>query len=214
MWEGFLLKSGGLNLIGFAISLFLAQLFFITPTTFAATVVTATPAVYKVTLKKLEVSTNGGTTWITLKEADQEMDIASVTAGQVAAGYVSNAALPVGTYNRMRVTISATFKMQGFAYYNTNDRTYFTTAGGDSNVTGNVSDTSQFSGYAEQGITVPGQTQLQSEFDLSSTPMTITMGGTQKAKVSFDVTNTLLLDDTSGTIDFYPAQPVVTQSLS
>lgn len=180
----------------------------------AATVATATPAVYKVTLKKLELSTNGGSAWITIKEADQEMDIASVSGGQVAAGYVSNAAIPVGTYNRIRVTISATFKMHGFAYYNTENRTYFTTASGDSSVVGNVSNTAQFTGYAEQSITIPGQTQLQSEFDMSASPLIIKMGTTQKATINFDVTNTLLLDDTSGTVDFYPSQPVVTQTLS
>ena len=199
---------------GWAVFLLLAELFFVDSFSLAATVATATPAVYKVTLKKLELSTNGGSTWITIKEADQEMDIASVNAGQVAAGYISNVSIPVGTYNRMRVTISATFKMQGFAYYNTNNKTYFTTASGDSNVDGNVSSIASFTGYAEQSITIPGQTQLQSEFNLSGSPMTIKMGAIQKATVSFDVTNTLVLDDTSGTVDFYPSQPVVTQTLS
>ncbi len=193
---------------------FLALSFLFVVRSDAATVATATPAVYKVTVQKFEASTDGGTTWITIKQQNQEMDIASVTAGQVAAGYVSDIGIPVGTYNRIRVTVSATFKMQGFAYYSSDNRTYFTTASGDSSVAGNVSDTSQFTSYGELSITLPGQTQIQSEFNLSGSTMIVAKGITRKCTVSFDVANTLVLDDTSGVVDFYPAQPTVTQTIS
>lgn len=46
---------------------------------------TGTPTVYKVTVWKVEFSADGGTTFITLREADQEIDIASVNAGALAA---------------------------------------------------------------------------------------------------------------------------------
>lgn len=198
----------------FLLAVFLTLSFLSAARSDAATVATATPVVYKVTVQKFEASTDGGTTWITIKQQNQEMDIASVTAGQVAAGYVSGIGIPIGTYNRIRVTVSATFKMQGFAYYASDNRTYFTTAGGDSSVAGNVSDTAQFTSYGELSITIPGQTQIQSEFNLSGSTMTIAKGINRKVTVNFDVANTLVLDDTSGTVDFYPAQPTVTQTIS
>ena len=196
----------------------LATLFFIllvfVHQSYAVTVTQATPTVYKLTMQKFEVSSDKGTTWTTLQQKNQEIDIASVNAGQVAAGYVSDAAMAVGVYNRIRVTISATFTMQGFAYYTSQNTTYFTTASGISSIAGNVSNTSLMTNYGQLSITIPGQTQLSSTFDLSSTPIVIAQGKTQKVTVSFDVTSTLTLDDTSGLVNFYPSEPTVTQTIS
>ena len=74
---------------------------------------TATPTVYKMTMKKVEASSNGGTSYITIGEGDQTINVASVSAGAKAADYIKAVSLPDGFYNRMRVTISNVFTLQG-----------------------------------------------------------------------------------------------------
>lgn len=96
---------------------------FITAALSCAQQATGTPSVYKVTLKQLEFSFDSGATFTTVKTADLEIDLASVTAGAVAATYVTAAEIlilinsgvldPTKTYNRIRATISCTIKLKG-----------------------------------------------------------------------------------------------------
>ena len=77
--------------------------------------VTGPAAVYKVTMKKVELCT--GSTSVTdcqnsivIGSGDQEVDIASVGAGSAAAAYGDPALLPLGeTYTHMRVTVDRKF---------------------------------------------------------------------------------------------------------
>jgi hypothetical protein len=197
--------------------IFYLSIFFVSLNLFAGTelfaqrVARGTPSIYKVTMIKLEMSQNSGTTWFTVADSQLELDIASVEAGQKAGDWVSNVSLPIGTYNRMRHTVSATFKMRGYAYYNTTNRTYFTTPNGISNVVGNVTDTSQMPSYGEQSITiseggeVSGGRVVHEEED----NIAISADAPMRERVTFDVTNTLDLYQEGVNYVFYPAPPVV-----
>jgi hypothetical protein len=78
----------------------------------SAWAVTGQPTIYNVTVKMVELSPDGGTTWVVIGSGDQSMDIADVDAGAKAADYVSGADLPYGTYTTMRTTISSTFGLR------------------------------------------------------------------------------------------------------
>ena len=89
---------------------------------------TGRPDLYEITLKKIEFSTDNGTTWTTLKEADLTFNLTDINAGAIAGRYISGGTLPVGTYNRVRVTVGCTMRLQGTL---TNGGvTYSTTAAG------------------------------------------------------------------------------------
>lgn len=147
---------------------------------------TGTPTVYKVTVKKVEFSSDAGTTYITGKEADQEMDIASVNAGALAANYASGVVLPSATYNRIRVTLSCTIRLRGSVAFG--GQTYYTTgAAGTSTVAGNL---------AEGAFTVPAAGGCVGGL-LTSTDtvsMTVFEDQAKTVNVSFNVTGAIRLD--------------------
>ena len=76
---------------------------------------TGPAAVYKVTMKKVELCTSSTsvtncTNSVTIGTGSKEVDIASVGSGSVAASYGDPALLPLGeTYTHMRVTIDRKF---------------------------------------------------------------------------------------------------------
>ena len=80
--------------------------------------VTGPAAVYKVTMKKVELCTASTSVTdcqnsIVIGSGDQEVDIASVGAGSAAAAYGDPALLPLGeTYTHMRVTVDRKFVMK------------------------------------------------------------------------------------------------------
>jgi hypothetical protein len=70
------------------------------------------PEVYEVTLKKVEFSTDNGATYVTLVEKDLTFNIAAANAGALVGNYVTGAGLPLGTYNRMRITVSCSMRLK------------------------------------------------------------------------------------------------------
>lgn len=171
---------------GVAISLIGAALVLATAAISSAQDATGTPTIYKVTVKKVEFSSDGGTTFITLREADQEMDIASVNAGAAAANYASGLSLTPASYNRVRVTISCTIKLRGsVAFAGT---TYYTTsAGGTSTSAGNL---------AEGSFTIPASAGC-SGGTLTSTEtlsFTVIQDQPKTVNVDFNVTGAIRLD--------------------
>ena len=171
----------------------------------AASLGTGTPTIYKTALTKFEISNDGGATYITLFTGTSDyMDIASANAGQAAGNFFSGLSIPDGTYTHVRVTPSGTFKMRGTVsiggtvYYTKSDGTF-------SNSSADL---------AEATITVP--VTLTANVQALSTPITVKNGvPNHKVRVSFNVSNTLELWDTSGPPDanpdqFYPAAPTVT----
>jgi hypothetical protein len=147
---------------------------------------TGTPTVYKVTVKKVEFSTDAGTTFVTLREADQQIDIASVNAGALAGSYASGASLPAGTYNRIRVTISCTIRLRGQVTFGVN--TYYTTAAGGTA----INDATQL---AEGAFTIPTPPCAGGNLtDTSTVTFPVIEGQAKTVDVNFDVTGGIRLD--------------------
>ncbi|MBF0254232.1 MAG: hypothetical protein HQL11_03815 [Candidatus Omnitrophica bacterium] len=74
---------------------------------------TAEPDNYRITLKKVEARVVGGG-YATILEGSQSFDIASADASGSVAGYFGQAVeIPDGTYDALRVTLSATINMTG-----------------------------------------------------------------------------------------------------
>jgi hypothetical protein len=179
---------------------------------FCAYPVNGTPKTYNVTFKKFEICNTSGT-WITIKNEDQTFNVASANAGAMLGNYVSGN-FPVGTYNKIRVTISATFGIKGFVY-DTNtgvNRTYYTTTSGTSSVAGNVAEADLPSDYNVLQLTItslgdnpPAGNTLSGGNIISEMTeqesFTITAGATQTKNLYVDVTNTLQLQNDS---NLYP----------
>lgn len=91
---------------------------------------TGTPTVYKVNIKKVQISKNGGITFTTVGKSNtpQPFDLASVSAGSVAGNFISGAPPlePNTAYNFVRVVLTCTISILG----NVNNA-LFTQAGTD-----------------------------------------------------------------------------------
>ena len=158
---------------------------------------------YTVTITKVEASKNGGATYTTIFSGSQDINIASVTAGAVAAGLASGAALDVGTYDTVRVTIGATLKAKG--YVNSGGSTVFTNGGTDgsaSSTNGGVTDTPG-STYAISTYTIPAANRTNTTSGLS---MKVQVGKSPTVTVQFDTSGVLSVS--SGVI--IPGAPTVT----
>lgn len=171
--------------------------------------VRGTPTVYRVTVRRIELSKDGGQNWVTLGSGDLTFNIASANAGAVVGSYASNANIEAGTYNKMRATVSRIFSVTGNLLQDAgvnNGARFYTSANGATQVAGNE---------GEQSITcpttnLPAGVSLSSDGDFYATQdvsLTFSASGPNTVTVKFDVTNMLELfpDDT-----FFPQPPSVT----
>jgi hypothetical protein len=137
---------------------------------------------------KIEVSKDAGTTYTTVFTGSQSINIASVTAGAVAAGLVSGAVLDVGTYDTVRVTIGATLQVKGYA--NDGGNTYYTDGGTDAgafSINAGVTNTPG-ADYAVSSYTIPAANRTDVTSGLS---MVVTPEGSPRVKVTFDTSGVL-----------------------
>ena len=150
---------------------------------------------YTVTVTKVEVSTNSGSTYTAVFSGSQAINIASATAGATAAGLVSGATLPPGTYNAVRATIGATLQLKG--YLNISGSTWFTNGGADSNgfsVNAGVINTPG-STYAISTFTIPAANRTNTTSGMS---MTVTESGAgPTCSIAFDTSG--VITNNSGT---------------
>lgn len=163
----------------------------------------AADGTYTVTITKVEASKDGGATYTTIFSGSQAINIASVSAGAVAAGLASGAVLDVGTYNTVRVTLGATLLAKG--YVNNAGSTVYTNGGTDgsaSSTNGGVTDTPG-SGYAISTYTIPDTNRTNTTGGLS---MVVQVGTSPTVTVKFDTTGVLSVS--SGII--IPGAPLVT----
>ena len=163
----------------------------------------AADGTYTVTITKVEVFKDGGTTYTTIFSGSQAINIASVNAGAVAAGLASGAALDVGTYDTVRVTIGATLLAKG--YVNNAGNTVYTNGGTDgsgSSTNGGVSDTPG-SGYAISTYTIPAANRTNTTGGLS---IVVQVGKSPTCTVKFDTSGVLSVVG-GGVV---PGAPVVT----
>ena len=163
----------------------------------------AADGTYTVTITKVETSKDSGTTYTTIFSGSQDINIASVSAGAVAAGLASGAALDVGTYDTVRVTIGATLRAKG--YVNNAGNTVYTNGGTDgsgSSTNGGVSD-APGADYAVSTYTIPAANRTNTTSGLS---MTVQIGTSPTCTVKFDTSGVLSV--IGGGI--VPGAPVVT----
>lgn len=193
---------------------------------YAADYVEGTPEKYQVTLKKVELSKDGGVTWVTVGTGDLPFDIASQgTAGAVVGAYISNVSLNAGVYNKMRATISRSFVIKstssgvvqqtGGGYTNSGQTlytaagTYTTTGGGSTAASGSRDEQTVVcpsSGTLPTGITYDATNDVFLDTrDISFTVTDKTTAG--NVLIKFDVTNALRLYPDA---TFYPMPPTVT----
>lgn len=86
-------------------------LFLWTPAAWAAT---AEPQSYVATIKKIEVSNDGGSSYLPVATQTRSFDIASTNAsGEIIGDYARDVQLPDGDYNAVRVTLSNSITVSG-----------------------------------------------------------------------------------------------------
>lgn len=155
---------------------------------------------YTVTVTKVEASKDGGTTYTTIFEGSQAINIASVNAGAVAAGLASGVTLDVGTYNVVRVTIGDTLVAKG--YVNDGGHTYYTDNSADgSGRNDNVLNTPG-GDYTTSSYTIPQANRTNTTTGLS---IQVQAGVSPTVRVSFDTSGVLSV--TGGAI--VPGAPAV-----
>lgn len=86
---------------------------------------------YDVIMKKLEFSSDGGSTWHTAFEGSETFSILDVNQDEKVGQLIAGASLPAGTYTMARLTVDATFLIKGSVSYQS--QTYYTTAGTEQN---------------------------------------------------------------------------------
>lgn len=86
---------------------------------------------YEVTVTKVEFSKDGGSSWHTVFEGSETMDIASVDFDAKVKTFVSGFSLEEGTYTKCRLTVSGTFVINGSVIYSDGETIYYTMQGTD-----------------------------------------------------------------------------------
>lgn len=172
-----------------------------------------TPAVYKVTMRQFEISNDNGNTWITVvNQPLEDLDIASISAGQAVGGWVTNASIPAGVYNKVKPTASATFKMKGYVDYDPGSGTvrYYTSASGIKTIAPAAWGAGP-ADYDEQQITVPADGCPGGVCANEETRnITIVPGRALRQRIRFDVSGRLgLYEAGPGNYVFYPLPPQV-----
>lgn len=167
-------------------------------------VATGSPTVFKITMKKFEVSSDGGASYTTVKAGDVEIDLAAADAGSLVGRFAREANIAAGDYNKGRVTVSCTMKLKGSLTHE--GTTYYTTAAG-----GTSTDAADL---AEGTITAPDQPPcsggiIQEEEDMS---LSLVAGVETTVTVSVDVTGALALYQFGPFLQLGPAAPTVSAS--
>jgi hypothetical protein len=160
---------------------------------------------YTVTVTKVEVSKNSGTTYTTVFEGSQAINIAAANAGAVAAGLISGVTLEPGSYTTVRVTIGSTMQLKG--YVNSGTNTLYTSGG--SNGTSTSKNTGVLntpgSGYAASTYTIPAEFRTDTKTGFS--PIQVEAGKATVVDIAFDTTGTV--SETQTDI-ISPGDPTVT----
>ena len=164
---------------------------------------------YTVTVTKVELSKNGGTTYTTIFEGSQSINIAAANAGAVAAGLANGVTLESGTYNTVRTTIGATMQFKGYVNNDNGTDTLYTDGGTE---TGSGESTSNNAGvlstagagYAASTYTVPVGNRTETDTGLS---LTVEAGKAITVDIAFDTTGTATESAPNTVI---PGDPTVT----
>lgn len=159
---------------------------------------------YTVTITKLELSTDG-TTFITVFEGSQAINIASANAGAVAAGLVNGVTLAAGTYTTVRVTLGANLLAKG--YVNNGADTVYTDNSANGSTTNSGVNNTPGAAYAISTYAIPQANRTNTITNMS---FLVEPGVSRTVKVSFDTSGVLSLSN--GVI--IPGAPSVSGSSS
>lgn len=179
---------------------------------------------YTITIRKIEISQDG-TSWITLAESDQSFNIASVAIGQSMGSYLNVSNVSVGTYTRLRVTLSRTMTIKGRTLNPQAGNYYYTTTqngqtAGFNNagvsavlplpanyeaVTFQVPADAQES-QADVSMQISGDNMIMTE-NISDDPIVISEGQVQDMFVSFNTDNMVGFEQAGPNYIFYPLPP-------
>lgn len=150
---------------------------------------------YTVTITKIEVSPDNGSTYFTVFSGSTAINIASANAGAVAAGLVSGAGVPPGTYNLVRTTLGDSLLIKG--YVNNGATTFYTNNDADGfGLNGGAADTPG-GDYATSTLTIPTANRTST----LTTNFTCTGGATPKIKISFNTSGVLAISGGLPTIN-------------
>ena len=144
---------------------------------------------YTITITKVEVSKDSGTTYTTIFSGSQDINIASVNAGAVAAGLANGVTVDSGTYDRVRVTIGANLQVKG--YVNNGATTIYTD--GTTFSTNSAAADTPGSSYAISTFTVPAASRVS----VNTTSVAIQPGKSPTVDVTFDTSG--VITQSSGT---------------
>ena len=160
---------------------------------------------YTVTITKVEVSKDSGTTYTTIFEGSQAINIAAANAGAVAAGLANGVTLEAGVYDRVRVTLAATMQVKGFV--NSGANTLYTD--------GDTEDGMGASTSSNPGTSSPGASYAASTYTIPEPSRT----NIKTASITVEASKPTIVDiafDTSGTLSetnpnaISPSAPTVT----
>lgn len=142
--------------------------------------------IYTVTMLKVEVSKNSGSTYTAIFNGSSNVNIAAAGAGSRVAGLASGAALEPGTYDRVRVTLGANLLLKGFV--NDGTTTFYTNNDSDGfGLNLNAANTPG-TDYATSTFTIPSGSRLQT----FTTSITMSEGGVSPTiRISFDTSGVL-----------------------
>lgn len=144
----------------------------------------AADGTYTVTVTKVEISKDLGTTWITIFSGSRSINIASVSAGAAAASLANGASCEVGTYERVRVTLGPDLVIKG--YVNDGGTTFYTNGTTFGGIAGN--DNTTAADYTTSTVTIPVANRVQLYTGLS---IVILQGKGPKLTVTFDTTGVI-----------------------
>lgn len=181
----------------------------------AAVVGSSAPSIYEVTQRNFCVSTDGGTTWITVQAASRTFDIASVASGEAVGDFFNGEVIP-GTYNRVKFEPGATFGMKGYvAFGGTTYYTSTTSASGTNFIaTASFNLSTPPADYGKASIVIPGYSLgdfMAAQEEAKN--IVIREGVSNKVNMDFDISNTLQLYDDFTPNRLLPAPPNVTVTI-
>ena len=143
---------------------------------------------FTVTITQVEISKDGGATYATLFSGSQEINIAAAGAGAVAAGLVSNGALPPGTYNQVRVTLGSTLRIKGFVNNGAGTGTLYTNNDADGFDLNGAAINTPGADYAVSTLTIP----VANRVDTLTTSIVVSGDGSPcRVRIDFDTAGVL-----------------------
>lgn len=143
---------------------------------------------YTVTITQVEISKDGGATYTTLFSGSKDINIAAADAGAVAGSLASGAALPPGTYDRIRVTLGSSLRIKGFVNNGAGTGTLYTNNDADGFDLNLAGINTPGADYATSTLNIPEANRVSTQTVSIVVP---SEGTPSTVRVNFDTTGVL-----------------------